>query len=297
MKYLFMTISILLSAVNACLLKKYAEVNKKDYNPFLFNAGLSFVWVAILFVLLLISDNKFSLSAIAYGAAYGIILFAFLFFKSQSMAHGPVSLSTLIGSCAFVIATGFGVIYANETVNTFQLIGMFMLLVSLIMCVNPKKSGEKLTKKWIIYCLGFFFAGGFVGIIYKLFGKSPASSDVEVMMLTASVVSFLLFLITGIAQAKTAEKIKPDKTIFIYMILSGIASCAYIRMNLSLSNIIPSIIFFPVSNGGMVILSTILGRAIFKEKLNTLQLCGIALGCLAVVTTGCGDFLYGLLFN
>lgn len=295
MKYIFMTISILLSVMNACVLRKYGKVNERGYNPFLFNAGVSFVWVAIMLMMLLLSDDQISAGAIIYGAIYGVILFAFLFFKTQSMATGPVSLSTLIGSCAFVIATGFGVVYANEAVSTIQLIGMLLLFVSLIMCVNPKKSGEKLTGKWLFYCLGFFLAGGFVGILYRLFGASPSSKDVEVMLLTAATVSLLLFAVTGVLQAKTSENIKPDKKIILFMLLSGIASCAYIRMNLSLSNVIPSVIFFPVSNGGMVILSTVMGRVMFKEKLNALQLFGIAVGCIAVVITGCGDYLYHLL--
>lgn len=295
MKYILMTISIMFSVMNACVLRKYGKVNKKEYNPFLFNAGVSVVWVVIMLMMLFFSDDRISRGAVIYGAVYGAILFAFLFFKTQAMATGPVSLSTLIASCAFVIATGFGVVYAKESVSTMQVIGMILLLVSLVMCVNPQKSGEKLSVGWLCYCLGFFLAGGFVGILYRLFGASSSSKDVEVMLLTAATVSLLLFAVTGVIAAKTKENIKPDKKVVIFMLLSGIASCAYIRMNLSLANVIPSVIFFPVSNGGMVILSTIIGQMVFKEKLNTLQLFGIAVGCIAVVITGCGDYLLKLL--
>lgn len=294
MKYVLMAISIMLSVVNACLLRKFSETNKeKEYSVFLFNTGVSVVWIVILTASFAISDCEFSPGAILYGAVYGVILSSFLLFKTQSMAEGPVSLSTLIGSCAFVIATWFGVVYANETVNLFQLIGMALLLVSLMLCVNPKKSGEKLTGKWMLYCLGFFLAGGAVGILYKLFGKSDASRDVDAMMLAASVVSAVLFAIVGLTRAKRSGtgSIKPHKAAVIFMILSGIASCVYIRMNLSLSNMIPSVIFFPVSNGGMVILSTIGARLLFKERLNKMQISGIVIGCIAVVLTGCGETL------
>lgn len=297
MKYVLMAVSILLSVVNASVLKQYAKVNKRGYSPFLFNAGVSLVWVVILLGLLLCSDNTISTGALIYGGIYGVILFAFLLFKTQSMATGPVSLSTLIGSCAFVIATGFGVVYAKETVSPMQLIGMGLLIVSLVLCVNPKKSEEKLTGKWLLCCLGFFLAGGFVGILYRLFGASDASADMEVMLLTAALVSLVLFLLFGLVQTKDAPARKPDKNILIYMLLSGLASCAYIRINLSISNVIPSVIFFPVSNGGMVILSTVVGRVAFGEKLNRVQLFGIAIGCLAVVITGCGDYLYQLLLT
>ena len=298
MKYLFMTISIIISVANACLLRGYSAKNKeKAYDPFLFNAGISMLWIFIMTAMFLSGGNRFVPVAVIYGAIYGVILCAFLFFKSGCMAEGPVSLSTLIGSCAFVIATWFGVFYNDESVSSFQICGMILLLASLVLCVNPKKSGEKLTVKWFLYCLGFFFAGGFVGIIYKLFGASSAKTEYDTMILTASLVSAILFLIVGIikAKAQAGVNIKPNKRTILYMVLCGMASCIYIRMNLTLSNMIPSAIFFPVSNGGMVILSTIGGKLFFKEKLNKIQIWGIALGCVAVAITGCGDFVYSLI--
>ncbi len=251
--------------------------------------------LAVLCGLLVISDNSFNIEAIIYGAIYGVILFAFLLSKTQAMANGPVSLSTLIGSCAFVIATAFGVVYCNEAVSVLQLCGMALLFVSLVLCVNPKKSKEKLTKRWMLYCLAFFLAGGFVGILHKLFGKSSASDEHEVMLLTAAIVSAVLFFMFGIIKSrKDSKMLKPSGKILAFVLMSGAASCAYIRLNLSLSSIIPSVIFFPVSNGGMVILSTIAGKVLFKERLTKAQLVGIAVGCIAVVITGCGDCLLGL---
>lgn len=293
-----MTISIIISVANACFLREYSAKNKeKAYDPFLFNAGISIIWIIIMTAMFLSGGLRFVPVAVIYGAIYGVILCAFLFFKSGCMAEGPVSLSTLIGSCAFVIATWFGVFYNDETVSAFQIFGMLLLLVSLVLCVNPKKSGEKLTVKWFLYCLGFFFAGGFVGIIYKLFGGSSAKTEYDTMILTASIVSAILFIIVGLikSRSKTSASIKPSKRTVLFMILCGMASCIYIRMNLTLSNMIPSAIFFPVSNGGMVILSTIGGKLFFKEKLNKMQISGILLGCVAVAVTGCGDFLYSLI--
>lgn len=297
MKYLFLAVSILLSVANACLLRGFANKSKgKPYSAFLFNTGVNATWIVILTISYLLNGNGFSKGALAFGIAYGIILFLFLFFKTQSMAEGPVSLSTLIASCAFVISTWFGVVYANETINVFQIIGMLLLLVSLVLCVNPKKSGEKLSAKWFMYCFGFFIAGGLIGILYKIFGKSPSKNDVDAMLLSASIVSSLLFFIMGIIRDGKNCSVYFNKVSVVFMICCGFASCLYIRMNVSLANLIPSVVFFPVSNGGMVILSTLAGKVFFKEKLNKIQLCGIALGCIAVVITGCGAAVYNLLF-
>lgn len=221
----------------------------------------------------------------------------FLYFKMQSMATGPVALSTLIGSCAFIIATWFGVIYASEKISNSQLIGMILILVSLVLCVNPRKSAEKLSLKWFLYCMVFFFAGGFVGILYRLFGSSDVSEQVNTMMLTAAVVSAVLFFISGVFVNRAAKQGIPTihKDAWSYIILSGIAGCIYIRLNIPLSNIIHSAVFFPVSNGSMMILSTLAGSILFKEKLSKVQLIGILLGIVAIIVIGCGDYLMSLL--
>lgn len=292
MEYILMLISIILSVVNACLLRGMAYKKQGNvYSPFLFNAGVNIVWLVILFTSHCIVKDAFTPETICYGIAYGVILFAFLYFKTRSMAEGPVALSTLIGSCAFVIATVFGVIYAKESINAFQILGMLMLLVSLFLCVNPKRSKQKLTVKWMVCAFGFFLSGGFVGILYKLFGKSAASGNIDAMILIASAVSMVLFAVFGVVKEGKNGVKAPDRATVVFMIFCGIAGCVYIRMNVTLSALIPSAVFFPVSNGGMLILSTIAGRMFFGEKLSKTQIAGIIIGCIAVVITGCGQHL------
>lgn len=296
--YPLMALSIIFSVINACLLHKFGN---KDMNTpgdlFFFNGGISIIWMIILSVWFLAEGGtKITPTALIFGVIYGVILCTFLFFKMQSMAEGPVSLSTLIGSCAFVIATWFGVFYVPENISILQIFGQVLLLVSLILCVNPKKSGEKLTAKWFLYSLCFFLAGGAVGIIYKVFAKSDAAGEYNGMMLTASVVSAVLFFIFGLAVNVFSKKSFPKirKSALIYIVLCGIVSSVYIRLNLSLSAVIPSAVFFPVSNGAMVILSTVTGKLFFSEKLNKMQITGILVGLVAIVITGCSDLLMKL---
>ena len=298
-KYLLMAVSIVFSVVNAGLLRSFAGKTKdRPYSSFTFNAGISVVWMAILSLWLVVSgDCSISVTSVIYGVVYGVILGLFLLFKMRATAEGPVSLTTLIGSCAFIIATGFSVLYANESVSNIQLFAMALLLASLFLCINPKKSGEKLTAKWFFNCFMFFFAGGLVGILYKLFGKSSANTQVNTMILVAAFVSGLVFITSALIEAKTKGTTlqKPDKLVVTYMILCGIAGCTYIRLNVSLSAVIPGAIFFPASNGAMVILSTIMGKVLFGEKLKAIQIAGINVGLVAIVINGCGDVLWAMI--
>lgn len=296
-KYVLMMVSIFLSVSSSCLLRAFSNraLSKNTGDTFLFNAVLSIGWTLILGIWQLFSFEDVSAEAYFFGIIYGIIMSAFLFTKMCALSKGPVSLTTLIGSCAFVIATWFGVIYAHEpTINTIQHIGMSMLVISLILCINPKKSGERLTIKWFLYAFSFFIAGGFLGIVNKMFGKSTASSQVNAMMLTASLVTAILFTVASfIINFITGKPLpKIHKGSWIYIILCAITSCLYQRLNVMLAKEILSVIFFPVSNGSMVILSTIMGKVVFKEKMLPIQIIGIFVGIFAIVITGCSSLFY-----
>ena len=293
MSYALMVFAIICATANSAVLKKFNNKTIENTGDcFFFNGGVSIVWALMMTVWFFVSgDSSISGGAILFGLAYGVILCSFLFLKMQSLAEGSATLTTLVGSAAFIPATIFGIFYASESVSVLQILGMVVMLVSLFMCVNPKKSTEKITLKWIIYCSLFFLAGSVLGMYYKVFGRSNFSSEVNGMMLSASVFSAVLFFITGIIINKAKRLPLPTvkKPSLIYILISGIVGCAYIRINLSLSKVIPSAIFFPVTNGALVILSTVIGALAFKEKLSKIQATGVIVGLIAIVLSGLGS--------
>ncbi len=293
MEYLLMSVAVLFSVSSNMILHKFR--NRSFRTPgdvFLFNGGISCVWFLVLAVWSVMSrDFVISAGSIIYGIIYGVVLCLFLHFKAQSMSTGPVALTSLIGNCAFIIATWFGVVYANETVVPLQLVGMVIIVIALVMCINPGKSTQKLTFSWFIWCGAFFLAGGLLGMFNKVFVKSDYSQQINSMMLIASVVSAVLFTLSGFLINKTTNNPKPKiyKESLTYIILCGFVGCIYIRMNLWLAGVIPSVIFFPVSNGAIILLSTFLGQVVFKEELSKIQLTGIFVGLAAIILIGCSQ--------
>lgn len=286
-----MAAAVLFSVSSNMILHKSGNRSfKTPGDVFLFNAGISLIWFAVLSAWSLLSgDFTISLGSVIYGVIYGVILCLFLYFKTQSMSSGPVALTSLIGNCAFIVATWFGVVYANESVIPLQYVGMVIIVIALVMCINPWKSSQKLTPSWFIWCGAFFLAGGILGIFNKVFGRSGFSHEINAMMLIASVVSAVLFTLSGFLINKTTHNPAPKiyKESLVYIITCGFVGCIYIRMNLWLAGVIPSVIFFPVSNGANVLLSTLFGQVVFREKLNKIELIGIFVGLGAILLIGC----------
>lgn len=296
MEYILMLVAILFAAANSVVLRIFKNRTfKTPGDVFFFNSGVSVVWIAVMTVWYFVGKGGFSLGAVLYGGMYAVILCLFLYLKTEALASGPVALTTLISSAAFIVPTLFGVICYKENVGIMQIIGMTLIAISLLMCINPKNSRERLTVKWFVYCFAFFLVGGVLGIFYKLFGKSPYRANVNAMMLSASVISALLFFAVGTIINKARKHPIPTlgKAALPFVLISGITACIYIRLNISLSAVIPSAIFFPVSNGALVLISTAAGYALFRERLTRIQVTGMLIGLLAIAVTGCGDMLIG----
>ncbi len=288
--YFLLFVAVAFTVANACVLKQFNNRDIRNTGDiFWFNGGVSVLWICILSAFSLVTnDFELSITSIVFGSIYGVIICMFLLFKNLAVTNGPVALTTLIGSCTFLITTIFGVLYYKQDIKLMQIVGISLIFISLFLCINPKKSTQKLTAKWFLFSLIFFLAGGGVGVIYMMFGKSDAAAEINGMMLCAAIVATVLYFLVGAilngVQKKSCPKI--HKSALIFILLSGIATCTYMRMNLYISTVIPSVVFFPVSNGSVVILSAVFGRILFKEKLTKIQVLGMVIGLAALVITG-----------
>lgn len=116
MDYIVMIIAIIFAAANSVILRIFK--NRTFGTPgdvFFFNGGVSIIWTALMAVWLLAGGGEFSAGAITYGALYAVILCLFLYLKTEALATGPVALTTLISSAAFIVPTLYGVIAYTKT--------------------------------------------------------------------------------------------------------------------------------------------------------------------------------------
>lgn len=283
MDYILLLISVLFAVSNNGLLHAHGGMDKQS-KSFFFNAVVSAVW----FVGLLSIRNihiRLSPIVIGFGVLYGIVQAFFLYFKMQAMANGPVSVTTLIGTCSFVLSTVSGILIWSERITALQGVGLCLLMCSVLLCVNTGNSAEKKASlKWIFYCAGFFLASASVGIVFKFFSKSNSGNATDMMIVTSFVMT-VAFLILG-KPLSNCSGMGIAKRDLIFALLCGIVSCAYNRTNIYLTGALPSIIFFPVFNGGVIFLSLLVGVILFKEKLSKKQLFGFALGMISLLIAG-----------
>lgn len=294
MNYILLCITIIFATANNIFLHRYSD-KEETCNVFAFNASVSFLW----FILLIIIGRgveRLSLYTVLFGVVYGAITALFLFFKMLALGNGPVSITSLIVCCSLIVPTLCGSFIWKEHITISQVIGLVLLFVSLYFVLNLKFN-TKISGLYIVYAIATFLFAGISGVAMKIYAKMGEEAKLNDMMVIASLVAFILFFIIYFCSRKLRvrkENIlfsveKRQKVIFRslkYILLCGITSCVYQRVNLFLSGELPSVVLFPIFNGMVIFLSCVAGVCFFEEKLTKKQIWGILVGSISIMLVG-----------
>ena len=230
------------------------------------------------------------ISAYSYGMA---ILFALVtasaqFFQLLGMSYGSMSFTILFAYLSMLIPTMFGVVYYGQPVNAMQIVGLVFMIVTLVLSVDTK-GNSKASLKWIVVVSCCFFAYGFVGVCQQIHQSSEYANELIGFLLWTFIFSTILFgIIFLFTPLKIGEKrgfsVKSKET---FMVLgTGVMTGILNHLGLYLSGKLPSILFFPICNGGVLVLSSIAALVIFREKLTKRQLTGVVFGIASVLLLG-----------
>lgn len=280
-----MCFSIFAASLYSCILNK-TKVSEKN-EVFLFNLICSIVWFIVLFAVNGASI-KLNVSVLTWGIIYGLVQSLFIFFKTKAMSLGSVSVTTLIGNSSLLISISVSLFVWKEYVGVWDIFGLMLLLFGIFLCTF-KKSEDDYSPSWKYYVSFFLVFAASVGLTFKAFGKSSASRFSSDMMAVSALVMLMFYLITGLfGGGFSVKRFKcgSAKKFIAAALISGVLSCAYNRLNIFLSAKLDAIIFFPFFNGGVVLLSAIMGMIICKDKLSKRQFLGIALGIIAICIIG-----------
>lgn len=280
-----MLLSIAAASLNSCVMN-ISRVRKKD-EVFFFNFIGAVVWLCIL---LAVNGGlpKINSAVLVWGMVYGFIQAMFIFFKTEAMSNGSVAVTTLLGNSSLLISVAVSLFVWKETVGIWDVLGLALLCMAVFFCVY-KKSNQAYTSAWKYFAVFFLIFAAAVGLVFKAFGKSSAAGFSGDMMLISA--GFMTLFYAAACLMCGGFKPKRDakggyKFFFAAAVASGMLSCLYNRLNIFLSAELDAIIFFPFFNGGVVLLSTLIGVYICKEHLSKMQIWGIILGIISICVIG-----------
>ena len=253
-----------------------------------FNAIAGIVSAIVLF--LWGGFGECSLYTIILGILFGIITSLQYIFMMKALQLGPLSYTTVISAFSTVITALSGLFFGDK-IGIFQIIGIILMLASFIFAVEKKKDEKKGSFIWLVFCVLCFVATGGIGLMQKIHQESAHKNELNAFLVIAFAVSFIFSIILMLIskrkeKAPVFEKNKDGKVNIIFiviMVMSGVFIAVNNKLNLYLSGVMDSAVFFPVVNGGHLVLTTLAAVIFFREKLSVKQWIGIAVGILSVL--------------
>ena len=200
----------------------------------------------------------------------------------MAMAKGPMSYSVLFTYLGMVISSIYGVMFGGTNLKLIQIAGFLLMVITIFLSVDLKKDSQ-MSLKWLFYAILSMISWGVVGIFQYEHQTSEFAHEIKGFLLYSFViltVKFgILYFVIPRKQGENFNYIKSKTTPL--MIISGVIFAVVNEINLYLSGVMKPIIFFPLVNGGVIVLGAIASLFVFREKLNKRQLAGIFAGVIS----------------
>ncbi len=296
LNYFLLILSTCATSGKAIFCKLVGVSNKEN---FFFLSNFKSFFVAFI-LSLLFSVNKipelFSIStfSILLSLLFATFVFFTQFMQILAMKAGSATLTTLIYSCGFLLPIFYSAIVFSEAISVWQIVGIVILLVAIVLIVFEKENASA-SVKWFILAILAMLGSGTIAIIQKTHQLSEFSFELQPFL----IYSFLfcsMFSLLGhgaTCMIKPLPKQQTEKITFkawlkqnFSPLLLGVFVAGLNFLNLLLSGKIPSVIHFPVSNVGSLIITNVLSTLIFKEKIKTQQKIGCLVGISAILVIG-----------
>lgn len=279
--YALLGVSILLAVVKSSLYNSFAKAESPGINGiFTFNAICysGALIVSLFFGIKGLPSVYTSVCALFYAAVVcsmqGLTVYA--------MKIGNMSLTALISLYGMIIPTVSGPLFwKGEHFTVLKVMGIAVMLFSMWLLSNVEK-GRVANKKWFPAVIGIFFLSGFAGLVEKIHQSTPGKDEKAAFLFVAYLIMMLISATGKFFIRKEKQKMSLKNTATT-AVLCGFVTGFYALTNLTLAGNLDSTVYYPVANGGALILTVLVSIAIFKEKCTKKQIAGILTGLASVI--------------
>lgn len=228
---------------------------------------------------------------VVLGVAFGAITALQGITNIAALQVGPMSYTSVIISFSTLISALSGVMFFDEELGWAQIVGIALMLVSFLLATKSDGEEKKANLKWLSLCLIAFAATGGIGVMQKAHQSSEHQNELNAFLIIAFLSSAILCAIFAVLLKRkgsrddaTRSKNQNQALIMIAIMIAGGACIAVNnKFNLYLSGVMDSAVFFPIVNGGGLVLTTLSAVLLFKERLSKKQWIGVVFGIASVV--------------
>lgn len=210
--------------------------------------------------------------------ALGILLPSIFLVMAKAVRDAGIVLTDAAQRLSLIIPLIAAVLIFGEALRQHTLVGIVLGLSALLcLTLGSKKTQASSNNKAFIWLLGVWLGFGVIDVLFKQLSKSGAnfSSSLLVVFVLAGVLLFGWLIIQRTAWQPRS---------MLAGLLLGLLNFGNIYFYLRAHQLFPDnpSLVFSTMNIGVITLGTVVGAAIFKEKLSWISIFGIGLALAAI---------------
>ncbi len=286
MAYLLLVVSIVLCVLKSSSYNYYAkEENPGVHGVFRFNF-ISYAFAAVLAVILALVGEKITCSwqTALCALGYAVIVLTLQSIMIFAMKKGSMATTSLLNLYGMVIPAIAGPIFWKESFGVLQGVGLGVMIISVFFLSGVSTKGEKLSIWPIVLGIACFMFSGLAGLMEKIHQSTPGKSERAVFLAIAYSIMLAISFIIFVCTKKTGEQpVQNKKRFWLVGVVVGLITGAYGSVNLYLAGKLDSLIYYPVANGGALLLTVLVSVLFFREKPGIKKILGFILGLASVI--------------
>ena len=237
---------------------------------------------------LIIAGFRFAPSGftLACGLANAVILLTYNTAMIQASRSGSYSfqmICMLFG--AIVIPLVHGVVFLGGSLSAVQLAAIAMMLVSFVLMNLKGLTLKGSSGGFLLWCAALFASNGLYSIVMNLQQLRMGGAERNEMIVLSYLGMALLYGAVQLFRDRGAlvQGFKMKREPLMYLLLCCICATAAAHMMLYVLTLVDAAVLYTIDNGGVLVLSVLYSRILFKEKLAPAQIAGIVLAAASIV--------------
>lgn len=219
-----------------------------------------------------------------YTIALGALFIAIFTLMAKTTQLSGLSVVSVATKMSVVIPVVFGLIYYKESLGIYKGLGILLALVAVYLASIKSKNGLTVKPSTIILPLLVFLGSGVIDTSLKfLEEKFVQQEEIPLFSSTIFAAAFTIGILVLIVQKVKGRFNFSFKNIIAGIVL-GIPNyfSIYFLVKALRSDLLESSGIFTINNVAIVMVSTIIGILIFKERLLLKNWIGIALAVISI---------------
>lgn len=225
---------------------------------------------------------------------FGVFFVLTLTTMTMAMNSGHMGITLLIQNSSLMVPTIFGMVAWGEKMTMFKGLGILFILALLVLSAgdNTTAAGSMKNwnkKRWLLLTGLAFFGDGILGILQGMMSRASAETSSNTFTFWTSIFSiivaglvYLFFRLRGENVKLTRDK--RDALAFTGLIAGiGVGTAGGNSFSILALTQLPGLVFFPLRQGGLVLVMWLVGIVLYKEKVTRRGLIMLATGLLGLV--------------